>query len=80
MITKFTLKDTRPINILPNNIADSNDTLTSRTDLVIVDETIRQVRLTELIDQAMPTPGSNRGYLNSAVLNTFMMMKHEGGK
>lgn len=28
----------------------------------------------------MPAPGSNRGYLNSAVLNTFMLMKHEGGK
>ena len=28
----------------------------------------------------MPAPGSNRGYLNSTVLNTFVLMKHEGGK
>lgn len=27
----------------------------------------------------MPAPGSIRGYLISAVLNTFMLMKHEGG-
>lgn len=64
--------------ILPNQLDTTNDLLTSRAGLIALGELMDSLSLTERIDKHFPLPKSNRGYLPSEMLKTFIFMQHEG--
>jgi len=66
------------MKILPYRLDTTNDCLTSRAGLLGVAQLMRDLRLAERIDQSFPGPGSNRGYPPSAMIETLMLMQHEG--
>ena len=41
---------------------------------------MQRLGLTQLVDQQLPAPGSNRGYRQGTIFNIFMLLFHEGGK
>ena len=65
---------------LPYKLATTNDILTSRGGLTVLAEVMNQLNLSALVDQHFPQPGSNRGYLASDYVNTFVVMLNEGGQ
>ena len=65
---------------LPYKLESTNDILTSRGGLTLIAEVMSQLRLTELVDQHFPIPGSNRGFSASDYVNTFVMLVNEGGR
>ena len=67
------------MKILPYKTAGSRHKFTSRAGLMVPAEVIRATKISELTDRLMPRPGSNRGYSHSMLLNTFILMFHEGG-
>ena len=69
------------MDILTYKTAHSTHTLSSRTGLVVLGELIRRLKLSETVDRLMPkTERSNRTYRSSTIVNTFMLMLHEGGR
>lgn len=65
---------------LPYKLETTNDILTSRAGLTVLAEVMNQLNLAKLIDRHFPSPGSNRGYLASSYVNTFILMLNEGGQ
>ena len=71
----------KAMDILTYKTANSTHTLTSRTGLVVLGELIRRLKLSETVDRLMPkTERGNRTYRSSTIVNTFMLMLHEGGR
>ena len=68
------------MEILPYKTDDSKHNLTSRASLVVVAELIKQLQKNETVDWLLPSPGNNLAYRQSCLFNTFLLMKHEGGK
>ncbi|MFT5208709.1 MAG: hypothetical protein ACI9CE_000423 [Flavobacterium sp.] len=52
--------------------------MTSRAGLIAVGELMDSLNLSERTDKYFPLPKSNRGFLPSEVLKTFILMQHEG--
>ena len=73
-------EQTRPMKSLPYKLKTTNDILTSRSGLILLAEVMSQLKLTQLVDQHFPLPGSNRGYSASDYVNTFVMLLNEGGR
>ena len=69
----------RLMNILPHFIAQGSRPFTSRADLMVPAKLLERLGLAGLVDRLMPEPGSNRGYRNGIVFDTFMPAFHEGG-
>ena len=63
-----------PINWEPANLFD----LPSRFDSRCAVDAAPW--LTQLVDQQLPVPGSNRGYRQGTIFNNFMLLFHEGGR
>ncbi len=68
------------MNFVNYKTADSQHTLTSRAGLVAFAELVKQLKLTERVDQLMPKGAHNRAFRSSAIFNTFMLMLHDGAK
>ena len=68
------------MNILPFQLATSNDLLTSRAGLVCVAELMKSLDFSGLVDMHFPVPGSNRGFKPSAFVNSLVLMLHDGGE
>ncbi|MDC9720393.1 MAG: IS1380 family transposase [Gammaproteobacteria bacterium] len=66
------------MNILPYNLATTNDQLTSRGGLLAIAELMQSMQLAQCIDQHFPAPKSNRGFAPSVYLQTLILMQHEG--
>lgn len=65
--------------MLPYKLATTNDLLTSRAGLLATRQLWDSLKLAERIDQHFPLPKSNRGYAPSVVVQTLLLMQHEGG-
>lgn len=68
------------MDILPHFIAQSSHQFTSRAGLMVPAKLLDRLGLAETVDRLMPEPGSNRGYRNGTVFDTFMLMFHEGAQ
>jgi hypothetical protein len=68
------------MNILPFQLATTNDLLTSRAGLVCVAELMKSLNFSNLVDTHFPVPGSNRGFKPSAFVNSLVLMLHDGGE
>ena len=80
MKPKTYLRGTRLKSILPHKLAVSKPILTSRVGLIVVAQLMQRLGLAQLVDQQLPTPGSNRGYRQAAIFNIFMLLFHVGGR
>ncbi|MCY4051967.1 MAG: hypothetical protein OXF60_10820 [Gammaproteobacteria bacterium] len=65
------------IKILPYKTAKSNRKITARSGLMVPTTLLERLGLGSIVDQQMPTPGSNRGYRHSTLFHTFILMLHE---
>ena len=68
------------MQIIPYQIANTNDLLTARGGLVCVAELLRQIGFTAWVEAQFPAPGSNRGYKPSEVAPLWMLMLHDGAR
>ena len=68
------------MSILPHKLGISKHILTSRVGLIVVAQLMQRLGLTQLVDQQLPVPGSNRGYRQGTIFNNFMLLFHEGGR
>lgn len=68
------------MNILPYQIANTNDLLTGRGGLVCVAELLRRIGFSSWVERYFPKPGSNRGYRPAEVVICWMLMLHEGAR
>ncbi len=66
------------MNILPYNLATTNDQLTSRGGLLTIAELMQSMQLAQRIDNHFPAPKSNRGFAASVYIQTLILMQHEG--
>lgn len=67
------------MNILPYELANTNDLLTSRAGLIAIAQLMNSIGFTQLIDRYFPKPRSNRGFKASRFVNAMILMLHEGG-
>lgn len=67
-------------SILPFSLAKSNEKLTDRGAIAMVDEFGRAIGLPEKIDRELPAPGSNRGIDPSGYVRTLIYHFSEGGR
>ena len=68
------------MNIVKHEIAQSKQNFTTHAGLLVPATLIEKLRLSEMADVLMPAPGSNRGYRKSELVNTMVLMLHEGGR
>ena len=66
--------------ILPFRIERSDEPLVARGGLVLPYEMAKALRLPEVIDRELPSPGSGRGYRPSHFVMPLVLMMHGGGK
>lgn len=67
-------------SILPFSLAKSNEKLTDRGAVAMVDEFGQAIGLPEKVDRELPAPGSNRGIDPSAYVRTLIYHFSEGGR
>lgn len=66
--------------ILPFEIEQTDAPLMARGGLVLPYEMAKALRLLEVIDRELPSPGSGRGYKPSQFVIPLVLMLHGGGK
>jgi len=66
--------------ILPFSLAKSNEKLTDRGAIALVDEFAEAIGLPEKVDGEFPAPGSNRGIDPSVYVRTLAFHFSEGGR
>lgn len=66
------------MKILPYNLAETNDKLTSRAGLLSVAQLIETLQLSKRADCLLPQPKSNSGFNPSTYVETFLLMQHGG--
>lgn len=66
--------------ILPFEIEQTNAPLVARGGLVLPFEMAKALKLPEVIDRELPSPGSGRGYRPSEFVMPLTLMLHGGGK
>ena len=64
--------------MLPYKLDTTNDLLTSRAGLLATAQLLETLQLAERVDEHFPQPKSNRGYAPSAMVQTLLLMHHEG--
>lgn len=67
-------------SILPFSLAKSNEKLTDRGAIAIVDEFADAIGLPEKVEEEFPVPGSNAGIDPSVYVRTLMYHFSEGGR
>jgi hypothetical protein len=67
-------------SILPFSLAKSNEKLTDRGAIAIVDEFADAIGLLEKVEEEFPVPGSNAGIAPSVYVRTLMYHFSEGGR
>jgi len=67
-------------SILPFSLAKSNERLTDRGPIALVDEFAEAIGLPEKVEQEFPAPGSNAGIDPSVYVRTLMYHFSEGGR
>jgi hypothetical protein len=67
-------------SILPFSLAKSNEKLTDRGAVALVDEFADAIGLPEKVEQEFPAPGSNAGIDPSVYVRTLMYHFSEGGR
>ncbi len=66
--------------ILPFRIERSDEPLVARGGLVLPYEMAKAMRLPEVIDRELPSPGSGRGYKPAQFVMPLVLMLHGGGR
>lgn len=66
--------------ILPFSLAKSNEKLTDRGSLALVDEYAEAIGLPEAVEETLPPPGSNRGIVPSDYVRTLVAHFADGGR
>ena len=66
--------------ILPFKVVATDEPLVARGGLILPYELARALKLPEVIDQELPSPGSSRGYRPSKFVMPLILMLHGGGK
>lgn len=66
--------------ILPFRIEKSEEPLIARGGLVLAYEMAEALRLPQVIDRELPSPGSGRGYKPAQFVMPLVLMFHGGGK
>lgn len=66
--------------ILPFKIEKSDEPLIARAGLVLPYEMARAVKLPQVIDRELPSPGSGHAYKPSQFIMPLIIMLHGGGK
>lgn len=66
--------------MLPFSLAKSNEKLTDRGAIALIDEFTEAIGLSEKVDGEFPAPGSNRGIDPSAYVRTLTYHFSEGGR
>ena len=66
--------------ILPFRIERSDEPLVARSGLVLPYEMAEALKLPQVIDRELPSPGSGRGYRPSQFVVPLVLMLHGGGK
>jgi hypothetical protein len=59
-------------SILPFSLAKSNEKLTDRGAIAMVDEFVGAIGLSKKVEEEFPAPGSNRGIDPSAYVRTLI--------
>ncbi len=67
-------------SILPFSLAKSNEKLTDRGAIAMVDEFADAIGLPEKVEEEFPAPGSNAGIAPSVYVRTLMYHFSEGGR
>lgn len=75
----------RPMNsiqqtILPFQLKETNDCITSRSGLAVYFEAAKCLKLSEKIKEIFPRPGSNRGHNAHDIIMSLIMMMLAGGQ
>lgn len=63
-----------------NRLERSNDHVTPRAGLILVDGFMKAMKLKESVAEYMPAPASNRGYPAWAYIETLCLLMSGGGK
>ncbi|AIH04540.1 hypothetical protein [Thermodesulfobacterium commune] len=63
-----------PQNSLNFKILKTNEPITPRSGLALVDAFLKNSGIKTLIDQHMPLPGSNRGYISWQYIQLILLM------
>jgi hypothetical protein len=67
------------MNIIPYELATTNDLLTSRAGLITIAQLMKSIGFSQIVDLHFPQPNSNRGFKPSLFVNSTILMLHEGG-
>jgi hypothetical protein len=70
----------RQQTILPFEVVQTDAPLTAQRGLILPYEMAKALRIPEVIDRELPSPGSGRGYKPSQFIMPLIMMLHGGGK
>jgi hypothetical protein len=70
----------RQQTILPFKIVQADAPLMARGGLILAYEMAKALRLPEVIDRELPSPGSGRGYKPSQFVMPLLLMLHGGGR
>lgn len=63
-----------------NSFERSDDRITSRAGLILVDGFMKAMKIDEIVSQHMPAPASNRGYPAWSYIQTLCLLMSGGGK
>ncbi len=66
--------------VFPFKIDTTKETLTAHGGLALMAEFNHGIGLRELTDRYLPTPGSNRGYFPSVMVDSLVLMLEAGGR
>jgi len=66
--------------VLPFKLEMTRDTITAHAGLALLGEFIETLKLSEILDDALPGPGSGVGYSPSQFVLPLILMLHGGGR
>jgi hypothetical protein len=66
--------------VLPFKLAATGESLTAHAGMALFGEYLAALRLTSLMDQELPAPGSIKGYKPSAFAAPLLLTLHGGGR
>ena len=69
-----------PQAIFPFKIEMTKERLTAHAGLALMAEFNHGIGLRELTDRCLPSPGSNRGFDSSVLVDSIVLMLQGGGK
>ena len=69
-----------PQSVLPFKLKRTDDRITARSGLALYAEFMKAMRVTELVNQYLPKPGSGNSYKASEYIIPISLMLYGGGE